>query len=96
MAEIDDGGRVYPFQIMEDVHSKYWMGLTRRDWLAGQFAPQLVLARMQVTAQVMMEADSKEMVDKIAKTMKDNQYIDVSKEAYDLADAMIAQSKVDK
>ena len=103
--KIDDGGLFSPGTRNERLElsngTLQWQdvsysGITRRDWLAGQFGPQLALARMQVTAQVIMEADSKEMVDKIVKTMKDNQYIDVAKEAYDLADAVISQSKVDK
>ncbi len=98
--EIDDGGFIYPHKrkICSDLRDKEsaignmlpeheeFSGISRRDWLAGQYGAQIYLARVMACSLIATNDNKPE-----PNTLIGNKSI--AEEAYEQADAMIAASK---
>ena len=92
MSKIDDGGLFFP--IKDDGWNPGLNGITRRDWLAGKFAPQIYLSTMLgVLFTTKMGMDNDLTQEEIVKAISKFDTETIPEEAYQLADKMIAESK---
>ncbi len=95
MAKIDDGGPVYPpVSIWDEEEGMYILrkGMSRRDWLAGQFAPQIYLSKIIATCCIAIIGDNSPEMVKVLGQLGDST---TTGDAYKLADAMIKKSRED-
>ena len=93
--EIDDGGKVYPYlhewEGRDGTESDSYSGISRRDWLAGQFGPSMVLAAFIGVCGAKISGASEEEMNSLIEKQCDPK--NIAANAYESADAMIKQSK---